>query len=386
MLPSLLNHGEVEHRHPRWKRHAKRRAFSGIGKLLESRPAETEDGSVGVGDERRVAFITGITGQDGSYLAELLLSKGYEVHGLIRRSSVPNTQRIDHLLADRLGSGARISLHYGDLLDSSSLRRLIEQLKPTEVYHLAAQTHVRVSFDMPELTAQTITVGTTSLLEAIRQSGVGARFYQAGSSEMYGQAAEPTQNEHTPFRPQSPYAAAKVGAHMMVRVYRDSYGLFAVNGVLFNHESPRRSPSFVTRKITRSVARILAEVQDKVYLGNLDASRDWGYAPEYVEAVWLMLQQPSPDDFVVATGESHTIREFVQEAFRIARLDPEAHVRFDPALLRPAEVDHLCGDSSYASTKLGWQSRTRFRELVRLMLEADCRALGLNTETVLLPD
>ena len=337
-------------------------------------------------DAQRVALITGITGQDGSYLAELLLEKGYEVHGLIQRSSVFNTERIDHLITDPHDPDARLRLHYGDLLDSSSLRRLMEEIRPTEVYNLAAQTHVRVSFDMPEYTAQTITVGTTSLLEAIHQSGVQPRFYQAGSSEMYGDVLEPTQNEDTPFRPQSPYAAAKVGAHMMVRVYRESYDLFAVNGTLFNHESPRRSPSFVTRKITRTVARILAELDQVLYLGNLDARRDWGYAPEYMGAIWAMLQQDAPQDFVIATGETHSVQEFLDETFRLACLDVSSHVRFDAAYLRPAEVNFLRGDSSRAKAHLGWEPKTHFRQLVRLMLEADCRAVGLDPAAVLLPD
>ena len=337
-------------------------------------------------EHERVALITGITGQDGSYLAELLLAKGYAVHGLIRRSSVFNTERIEHLLKDSHDPNARLRLHYGDLLDSSSLRRLVEDIRPNEVYNLAAQTHVRVSFDMPEYTAQTITVGTTSLLEAIHQSGIRPRFYQAGSSEMYGEVADPVQNERTPFRPQSPYAAAKVGAHMMVRVYREAYDVFAVNGILFNHESPRRSPSFVTRKITRGVARILAELDDSIYLGNLDASRDWGYAPEYMAAVWSMLQQDVPEDLVIATGETHSVREFLEETFRLARLDVGAHVRFDPVYLRPAEVDVLRGDASQAKARLGWEPRTRFKQLVRIMLEADCRAVGVDPAAALLPE
>ncbi|TAJ21621.1 MAG: GDP-mannose 4,6-dehydratase [Dehalococcoidia bacterium] len=336
-------------------------------------------------EAQRVALITGITGQDGSYLAELLLAKGYDVHGLIRRSSVFNTERIEHLLKDSHDPESRLHLHYGDLLDSSSLRRLMEDIRPTEVYNLAAQTHVRVSFDMPEYTAHTITVGTTSLLEAIHQSGVRPRFYQAGSSEMYGDVLESTQNEDTPFRPQSPYAAAKVGAHMMVRVYREAYDLFAVNGTLFNHESPRRSPSFVTRKITRGAARILAELDDSIYLGNLNAQRDWGYAPEYMGAIWAMLQQDTPEDFVIATGETHSVREFLEETFRLARLDVASHVRFDSVYLRPAEVNLLRGDASRAKARLGWEPQTRFKQLVRLMLEADCREVGLDPNSVLLP-
>ena len=333
----------------------------------------------------RVALITGITGQDGSYLAEQLLARGYDVHGLIRRSSSFNTGRIEHLYVDPHVEGVRLMLHYGDLLDSSSLRRLIEEIRPDEVYNLAAQSHVRVSFDMPEYTADTIVVGTTALLEAIHQSGVKPRFYQAGSSEMYGAVLESTQDETTPFRPQSPYAAAKVGAHAMVRVYREAYGLFAVNGVLFNHESPRRSPTFVTRKITRGVARILAGLEPALFLGNLDAQRDWGYAPEYTDAMWRMLQQDEPDDYVVATGETHHVYEFLHEAFALAGLDHDEYVKFDAAYLRPAEVDLLCGDASKARERLGWEPTTRFHELVRLMLEADCREAGLDPDTVLRP-
>ncbi|MDP2326919.1 MAG: GDP-mannose 4,6-dehydratase [Dehalococcoidia bacterium] len=333
----------------------------------------------------RVALITGITGQDGSYLAEQLLDLGHEVHGLIRRSSSFNTDRIEHLYVDPHVEGARLRLHYGDLLDSSSLRRLIEEVRPDEVYNLAAQSHVRVSFDMPEYTAATIVQGTTSLLEAIRQSDVRPRFYQAGSSEMFGAVLEPWQNESSPFRPQSPYAAAKVGAHAMVRVYREAYGLFAVNGILFNHESPRRSPTFVTRKITRGVARILAGVDAGLFLGNLEAHRDWGYAPEFMEAVRLMLQQDEPDDYVIATGETHSVREFLMETFRLAQLDPDRYVHFDPAYLRPAEVDSLRGDASKAAERLGWTPRTKFAEIVRIMLEADCREVGLDPANVLLP-
>jgi GDPmannose 4,6-dehydratase len=281
--------------------------------------------------------------------------------------------------------GARLRLHYGDLLDSSSLRRLIEEVRPDEVYNLAAQTHVRVAFDMPEYTAATIVLGTTSLLEAIRQSDVRPRFYQAGSSEMFGAVLEPWQNESSPFRPQSPYAAAKVGAHAMVRVYREAYGLFAVNGILFNHESPRRSPTFVTRKITRGVARILAGLDTGLFLGNLEASRDWGYAPEYMEAVRLMLQQDEPDDSVIATGETHSVREFLFETFRLAQLDPDRYVHFDPVYLRPAEVDSLRGDASKAAERLGWKPRTQFAQIVRIMLEADCHEVGLDPAKVLLP-
>lgn len=334
----------------------------------------------------RRALITGVTGQDGSYLAEQLIADGYEVHGLVRRSSSFNTERIEHLYQDPHVPGAPLRLHYGDLLDSSSLRRLIDEIQPDEVYHLAAQSHVRVSFDMPEYTAATIVGGTTSLLEAIRQSGARPRFYQASSSEMYGDVVAPTQDETTAFRPQSPYAAAKVGAHMMVRVYREAYGLFAVSGILFNHESPRRSPTFVTRKITRGVARILAGLDDAIYLGNLEAQRDWGYAPEYMEAVRLMIGSEVPSDYVIATGETHTVQEFLQEAFRLAALDPKKYVRFDPTYLRPAEVNRLCGDPSRAYVALGWRPRTHFRSIVRLMLEADVQAVGLNPALVLQPN
>lgn len=331
------------------------------------------------------ALITGVTGQDGSYLAEFLLERGYEVHGLIRRSSDFNTARIEHLYVDPHHPEARLRLHYGDLLDSSSLRRLIEEVAPEEVYHLGAQSHVRVSFDMPEYTAQTIVGGTVSLLEAIRQSGQRPKIYHASSSEMFGGVGDVPQNEATPFQPRSPYAAAKVGAHMMVRVYREAYDLSATCGILFNHESPRRSPTFVTRKITRGVARILAGLDNALYLGNLDARRDWGYAPEYMEAVHLMLQQDQPDDFVIATGESHTVREFLDETFALAGLDVTRFVRFDPVYLRPAEVDTLRGDASKAERLLGWRPKTTFHNLVRLMLEADVRSVGLDPAVVLRP-
>ena len=326
---------------------------------------------------RRCALITGITGQDGSYLAELLLERGYEVHGLIRRSSGFSTARIDHLYEDPHVPEARIRLHYGDMLDFMSLQRILAEAEPDEVYNLAAQSHVRVSFDMPEYTVQTIMNGTTNLLEAIQQSGAPVRVYQAGSSEMFGKVAEVPQNESTPFHPRSPYAAAKVGAHHIARVYREAYGLFICNGILFNHESPRRGPTFVTRKITRALPGLLTGETDALYLGNLDARRDWGYAPEYVEAAWLMLQQSEPDDYVIATGETHSVREFLQEAFALVGLDVDTYVRFDPAYLRPAEVDVLLGDASKARERLGWRPRTTFRELVRLMVEADLRDAGL---------
>ena len=325
---------------------------------------------------RPCALITGITGQDGSYLAELLSDKGYEVHGLIRRSSGFATGRIEHLFEDPHMPDPQVRLHYGDMLDYSSLSRLVEELQPDEVYNLAAQSHVRVSFDMPEYTVQTIVNGTTNLLEAIRLSDLDIRYYQAGSSEMFGNAPERPQNERTAFRPRSPYAAAKVGAHAMTNVYREAYGLFACNGILFNHESPRRGPTFVTRKITRGIAQILRGDSNALYLGNLDASRDWGYAPEYMEAAWLVLQQDEPDDYVIASGETHTVREFLEAAFAHAGLEVEAHVRFDAHYLRPAEVDHLLGDASKARAALGWRPRTGFHELVRLMLEADLAEAG----------
>ena len=327
--------------------------------------------------EAKRALITGVTGQDGSYLADLLLGKGYEVHGLIRRSSGFATARIDHLYADPHEPDVGLRLHYGDMLDAGSLRRLIEDARPDEIYNLAAQSHVRVSFDMPEFTAKTIVDGTTSLLEAIRQSGVSTRFYQAGSSEMFGNAPETPQRESTPFRPRSPYAAAKVGAHMMTFTYREAYGLFACNGILFNHESPRRGPTFVTRKITRGIAEILSGKADAIYLGDLEPRRDWGYAPEYVEAMWLMLQQDEPEDYVIATGESHSVREFLDEAFRLVALDPAQYTRFDAAYLRPADLEELIGDASKARERIGWQPRTTFHELVRTMVAADLEAVGL---------
>ena len=328
--------------------------------------------------ERRRALITGITGQDGSYLAELLLERGYTVHGLIRRASGFNTQRIDHLYEDPHIPDTRVRLHYGDMVDSSSLLRLVAEVQPHEVYNLAAQSHVRVSFDIPEYTVQTIVNGTTNLLEAIRQSGMETRFYQASSSEMFGRVAETPQRETTPFNPRSPYAAAKVGAYEMARVYRDAYDLFACNGILFNHESPRRGPTFVTRKITRGIVDILTGKADAIYLGNLDAQRDWGYAPEYMDAAWRMLQQDRPDDFVIATGESHTVRDFLELSFSLVGLDPEDHVRFDPVYLRPAEVDALLGDASKAHEQLGWRPQTRFTDLVRIMVDGELREAGID--------
>lgn len=319
------------------------------------------------------ALITGITGQDGSYLAELLLDKGYEVHGLIRRSSSFATGRIEHLYRDPHMRDIPLVLHYGDLTDSSSLINTLNSVKPDEVYNLGAQTHVAVSFEMPEFTLDVTGMGVLRLLEAIRHADWPVRFYQAGSSEMFGKVCERPQRETTPFHPQSPYAIAKVSAHFMTVQYREAYGLFACNGILFNHESPRRGGTFVTRKITRGIAQILRGEQDKVFLGNLEARRDWGYAPEYVEAMWLMLQQPEPDDYVIATGEMHSVREFAETAFALVGLRWRDHVEVDPRYFRPAEVDELCGDPSKAAQVLGWRPRTGFKELVRIMLTADLR-------------
>ena len=320
------------------------------------------------------ALITGITGQDGSYLAELLLSKGYEVHGLIRRASTFNTTRIDHLYVDPHDPAAKLFLHYGDLSDGSRMVTLISEIQPDEVYHLAAQSHVRVSFDEPEHTADTTGTGTIRLLEAVRMSGVHCRFYQASSSEMFG-ATPPPQNEETPFYPRSPYGAAKVYSYWITKNYREAYGMFAVNGILFNHESPRRGETFVTRKITRAVAAIAAGKQDLVHLGNLDSVRDWGYAAEYVEGMWRMLQADEPDDFVLATGGSFTVRDFVEAAFSRAGLDWEKHVRFDERYLRPTEVDALVGDASKAKDVLGWVPEVDTAELARIMVDADIEAL-----------
>ncbi|MFA5192409.1 MAG: GDP-mannose 4,6-dehydratase [Verrucomicrobiia bacterium] len=321
------------------------------------------------------ALITGITGQDGSYLAEFLLGKGYEVHGIIRRASTFNTERIDHLYQDPHVRGTQLFLHYGDLSDSVNMVKLLHTLQPTEIYHLAAQSHVRVSFDIPEYTADTTGVGTIRILEAIREAGVRPRFYQASSSEMFGKVAEIPQRETTPFHPRSPYGVSKVFAYWATVNYRESYDLFACNGILFNHESPRRGETFVTRKITRAVAYIKAGLQKKLYLGNLDAKRDWGYAKEYIEAMWLMIQQDKPDDYVIATGETHSIREFCEEAFTHAGLDWQQYVEFDKRYLRPAEVDILVGDASKAKRVLGWEPRTKFKELVRLMVDADIKML-----------
>lgn len=352
----------------------------------------------------RKALITGITGQDGSYLAELLLSKGYEVHGLIRRSSTFNTERIDHIYVDPHDSEAKLFLHYGDMTDSGQLTNLIYNVQPDEIYHLAAQSHVRVSFDMPEFTGDITGIGTTRLLEAIRRSGIKTRFYQASSSEMFGDSPPP-QNEETPFKPQSPYGAAKVYAYWMARNYREGYGMFAVNGILFNHESPRRGATFVTRKITRALARMKFGLQDKLYLGNLEAKRDWGYAPDYVQAMWLMLQQKEPDDFVIATGETHSVKEFVNLAFAHAgieidwkskgksekgvvhsfasNLQPQTSnlkvgdclIEIDPRYFRPLEVEFLQGDASKAKKKLKWEPKVRFKEMVKIMVDSDIKDL-----------
>ncbi|BDB62241.1 GDP-mannose 4,6-dehydratase [Rhodococcus sp. RDE2] len=320
------------------------------------------------------ALITGITGQDGSYLAELLLSKGYEVHGLIRRSSTFNTSRIDHLYVDPHDPEARLFLHYGDLSDGARLVTLLSEIRPEEVYNLGAQSHVRVSFDEPEHTGNTTGIGSIRLLEAVRLAGLECKYYQASSSEMFG-ATPPPQNEETPFYPRSPYGAAKVYSYWVTKNYREAYGMFAVNGILFNHESPRRGETFVTRKITRAVARIKAGVEKNLYMGNLDAVRDWGYAPEYVEGMWRMLQADEPDDFVLATGEAYSVRDFLEVAFEHAGLNWEDHVKFDERYLRPTEVDALIGDAAKAQEKLGWKARVHTPELARIMVDADIQAL-----------
>jgi GDPmannose 4,6-dehydratase len=328
------------------------------------------------------ALLTGITGQDGSYLSELLLEQGYEVHGIIRRTSTFNTDRIDHIYEDPHEPGARLFLHYGDLADSSTLKRVLEEVQPVEIYNLGAQSHVRVSFDSPEYTVDVVGAGALRILEAIREcqqrTGQHIRFYQAGSSEMFGKVQEVPQTETTPFYPRSPYACAKLFAHWQTVNYRESYGIFGCNGILFNHESPRRGETFVTRKITRAVAQIVAGKQKKLYMGNLDAKRDWGYAKDYVKAMWLMLQQDEPDDYVVATGETHSVKEFLDIAFNYVNLNWENYVEFDERYLRPTEVDLLIGDPTKAKTKLGWQPSVTFEQLVKLMVEADLQALGLS--------
>ncbi|BAZ12008.1 GDP-mannose 4,6-dehydratase [Calothrix sp. NIES-4071] len=333
--------------------------------------------------QRKRALITGITGQDGSYLSEFLLEQGYEVHGIIRRTSTFNTDRIDHMYEDPHKEGVRLFLHYGDLTDGTTLRRILEEVQPVEIYNLGAQSHVRVSFDSPEYTVDSVGVGTLRLLEAIRdyqqRTGIQVRFYQAGSSEMYGLVQAVPQSESTPFYPRSPYACAKVYAHWQTINYRESYNMFACNGILFNHESPRRGETFVTRKITMAVARIAAGKQKKLYMGNLDSKRDWGYAKDYVRAMWLMLQKDSPDDYVIATGETHTVREFLERAFGYVNLNWEEYVEFDQRYLRPAEVDLLIGDSTKARQQLGWEPSVTFEGLVQLMVEADLQALGITS-------
>jgi len=321
------------------------------------------------------ALITGITGQDGSYLAELLLLKGYEVYGVIRRASTFNTQRIDHIYQDPHEKTGKLRLIFGDLTDTSVVYNVLTQVKPDEVYNLGAQSHVRVSFDIPEYTGNSVGLGTVRVLEAIHRLRLKTKFYQASSSEMFGKVLETPQTEKTPFYPRSPYAAAKVYAHWMTVNYRESHGMYACSGILFNHESPRRGETFVTRKITRAVAHIKAGLQDKLYMGNLDAKRDWGYAKEYVEAMWQMLQQDKPDDYVIATGETHSVREFLEEAFEYADMDYKKYVEFDKRYLRPAEVDVLIGDPSKAKKKLGWKPKTTFKELVKIMVDADMEEL-----------
>jgi GDPmannose 4,6-dehydratase len=322
------------------------------------------------------ALITGITGQDGSYLAEFLLSKGYEVHGLIRRASTFNTQRIDHIYVDPHSPVARLFLHYGDLTDSGQLTNLIYNTCPDEIYNLGAQSHVKVSFDMPEYTGDTTALGTTKILEAVKRSGVKCKFYQASSSEMYG-SSPPPQSEVTPFRPRSPYAAAKAYAFWMTVNYREAYGIYACNGILFNHESPRRGETFLTRKITRAIANILAERLRYIYLGNLDPSRDWGFSPEYVECMWLMLQNGKPEDLVIGTGETHSVREFVEEAFSYVGLDWREHVKIDKNYFRPTEVEVLIADTSKARNELGWEPKIKFKDLVKIMADSDMRNMGL---------
>lgn len=323
------------------------------------------------------ALITGITGQDGSYLAELLLHKGYEVHGIIRRASTFNTQRIDHIYHDpHNGNKAHLFLHYGDIAVGETLQHMVYNIKPDEIYHLAAQSHVRVSFDMPEYTGDVTGLGTTRILEAVRKSGVETHFYQASSSEMFG-SANPPQNELTQFEPRSPYAASKVYAYWITRNYREAYNIFASNGILFNHESPRRGETFVTRKITRAIASIKAGKQNHLYLGNLESKRDWGYAPEFVEAMWLMLQQEKADDFVIGTGEAHSVREFLEESFGYVGMDYKEYVRIDERYFRPTEVDYLLSDPTKANQQLKWQPKVKFHELIRIMMDADLELMGI---------
>jgi GDPmannose 4,6-dehydratase len=322
------------------------------------------------------ALVTGITGQDGSYLAEFLLSKGYEVHGIIRRASTFNTARINHLYVDPHSAGARLLLHYGDLSDSEQISNIIYNVKPDEVYHLGAQSHVKVSFEIPEYTGNITALGSQRILEAIRRSGKNIRFYQASSSEMFGNAPAP-QNEITPFKPRSPYAISKVFAFLITVNYREGYNMFASNGILFNHESPRRGETFLTRKVSRAVAAIMAKKQDVLYLGNLNAERDWGYTPEYVETMWKILQAEKPDDFVIGTGESHSVREFAQKAFSYVGLNEDKYLQIDPRYFRPTETDKLMADSTKARQKLDWKPKVRFDDLVKIMVDADMHALGL---------
>jgi len=329
-------------------------------------------------NSKKRALITGITGQDGSYLAEFLLNKEYEVHGLVRRSSIFNRARIDHLYRDPHLPYTRFFLHYGDLSDSSQLTNIIYTIKPNEIYNLGAQSHVRVSFDLPEYTGDVTALGVTRILESIRRSGIKTKFYQASSSEMFGNAPAP-QNENTPFSPRSPYAASKVYAYWIVKIYREGYNLFACNGILFNHESPRRGESFVTRKITIGIADILAHKKKKIYLGNLEAKRDWGYTPEYIEAMWLMLQQDKPDDYVIGTGEAHSVKEFLEEAFNYVNLNLKEHVEIDPRYFRPTEVEDLRADSSKAKKELNWLPKISFKELVRIMVDYDIELMGLSS-------
>lgn len=323
------------------------------------------------------ALITGITGQDGSYLTELLLEKGYEVHGIIRRSSSFNTERIDHLYSDPHIEGTKLFLHYGDLSDTSNICRILEKVEPAEIYNLGAQSHVRVSFDTPEYTGDVVGLGTLRILDAIKDTKINTKFYQASSSELYGKVQEIPQKETTPFYPRSPYAVAKLYSYWMTVNYRESYNMFNCNGILFNHESPRRGETFVTRKITKALAKIVAGKQDKLYLGNIDAKRDWGYAKDYVEAMWLMLQQDTPDDYVIATGETYSVKNFLTEAFKAVNLDWEKYVEIDSRYFRPAEVELLIGDPTKAKQKLNWIPRTSFKELVKIMVEADLAVEGI---------
>ena len=327
--------------------------------------------------QAKKALITGIAGQDGSYLTELLLSKGYEVHGIVRWDSVFTTQRLEHLYHDPHVNGVKLFFYYGDLTDTGNVEKLVNKIKPDEIYHLAAQSHVKVSFEMPEFTTNTDALGTLRILEAIKNSGLPIKFYMAASSEMFGNSSPP-QNENTPFYPRSPYACAKVFSHNITRIYREAYGIFACNGIFYNHESPRRGPTFVTKKITRAVARIKAGLEKKIYIGNLDAKRDWGFAPEYVEVMWKMLQQEKPEDYVIATGETHSVKEFLVETFKYAGLgDWQQYVEIDPRYFRPAEVEVLIGDITKAKEKLNWQPKIKFKDLVKIMIDADFRELGL---------